>query len=133
MIRRIRRTLPWFGVVAALLLLALPVHADDIEPDPYAEEEAEPETAAEPDFYAEEEAEPETTAEAGPNIASKIFDVVPVRVFYGLRFVAGLPFFAFYPLTLASGFQEDVVALLWTEPFEATFLRPLGEPPGDYY
>jgi hypothetical protein len=36
-------------------------------------------------------------------------------------------------LTLASGFQEDVVALLWTEPFEATFLRPLGEPPGDYY
>jgi hypothetical protein len=117
MIRRIHRTLPWFGVVVALLLLALPVHADGIEPDPYAEEEAEPETAA----------------ESGPNIASKIFDVVPIRVLYGLRFVAGLPFFAFYPLTLASGFQEDVVALLWTEPFEATFLRPLGEPPGDYY
>jgi opacity protein-like surface antigen len=53
MIRRIRRTLPWFGAVAALLLLALPVQADEIEPEPYVEEkveeEAAPETAAEPD------------------------------------------------------------------------------------
>ena len=113
----IRRTLPWFGVVAALLLLALPVHADGIEPDPYAEEEAEAEAAA----------------ESGPHIVGKIFDVVLIRVFYGLRFAIGLPFFAFYPLTLGSGFQQDVVAQLWTEPFEATFLRPLGEAPGDYY
>ena len=37
MIRRIRRTLPWLGAVAALLLLALPVQADDIEPDPYVD------------------------------------------------------------------------------------------------
>ena len=117
----IRRTLPWFGVVAALLLLAPPVHADGIEPDPYAEEEAEPETAA----------------ESGPDRVNKFLrkahDVVNIRPLYVIRLVAGLPFFAFYPLTLASGFQEDVVALLWTEPFEATFLRPLGEPPGDYY
>ncbi len=117
MIRRIRRTLPWFGVVAALLLLAAPVHADGIEPDSDAEEEAELETAA----------------ESGPDLATKVFDVVPMRFpLYFSRFVLGLPFFAFYPLTLVSGYDEDVVAFLWTEPFEATFLRPLGESPGDY-
>ena len=112
----IRRTLPWFGVVAALLLLALPVHADGIEPDPYAEEEAEPETAAESD---------DITANA-------ILDLVLIRPLYLARFVVGVPFFIFYPLTLESGFNEDAVALLWTEPFEATFLRPLGESPNDY-
>jgi hypothetical protein len=121
MIRRIRRTLPWFGVVAALLLLAPPVHADGIEPDPYAEEEAEPETAA------------ESSPDRVNKFLRKAHDVVNIRPLYVIRLVAGLPFFAFYPLTLASGFQVDVVRQLWTEPFEATFLRPLGEPPGDYY
>ena len=49
MIRRIRRSLPWFGAVAAVLLLALPVQADDIEPEPYVEEEVvEPEPESRP-------------------------------------------------------------------------------------
>ena len=99
MICRIRRTLPWFGVVAALLLLALPVQADDIEPEPYVEEEVEPEPEPAPEVEAEveEEAEPETAAESGPSIQSKINDVVFVRLLYVARFVAGLPFFVFYP------------------------------------
>ena len=134
MIRRIRRSLPWFGAVAAVLLLALPAQADDIEPEPYVEEEvAEPEPEPEPEVVAEveEEAEPEVAEEPARNI-EKAFDLVLVRPLYVARWLAGLPFFVFYPLTLASDYSEDVVALLWTEPFEATFHRPLGESPDDY-
>ncbi len=130
MIRRIRRSVPWFGAVAAVLLLALPVQADDIEPEPYVEEEVvepEPEVVAE----VEEEAEPEVAEEPSNNI-EKAIDLVLVRPLYVARFVVGLPFFVFYPLTLGSGFDSYVVRLLWTEPFEATFQRPLGESPSDY-
>ena len=132
MICRIRRTLPWFGVVAALLLLALPVQADDIEPEPYVEEEVEPEPEPAPEVEAEEEAEPETAAEPDRNITNAIFDCLLVRPLYVARLVVGLPFFVFYPLTLGSGYAQDVVDLLWTEPFDAPFRRPLGESPDDY-
>jgi hypothetical protein len=132
MIRRVRRSLPWFGAVAAVLLLALPVQADDIEPEPYVEEEvAEPEPEPEVVAEVEEEAEPEVAKEPQRNI-EKAIDLVLVRPLYVARWLAGLPFFVFYPFTLASDYSEDVVALLWTEPFEATFLRPLGESPDDY-
>ena len=134
MIRRIRRTLPLFGAVAALFLLALPVQADDIEPEPYVEEEVEepePEVEEEAEPEVEEEAEPEVEEESSRNI-EKFMDLVVVRPLYVARFVVGLPFFVFYPLTLGSGYDEDVVAFLWTEPFEATFQRPLGESPGDF-
>ena len=134
MIRRIPRTLPWFGAVVALLMLALPVQADEMEPEPYVEEEVE-----EPEPYVEEEAEPEVEEEAEPEVEEessrnieKFIDLVMVRPLYVARFVVGLPFFVFYPFTLGSGHGEDVVAFLWTEPFEATFQRPLGESPGDY-
>jgi hypothetical protein len=110
-------------------LLALPVQADDIEPEPYVEEEVEPEP--EPEVEAEEEAEPEIAAESSRNI-EKFIDLFVVRPLYFGRFVVGLPFFVFYPFTLASGYNEDVVAQLWTDPFEATFKRPLGESPDDY-
>jgi hypothetical protein len=134
MIRRIRRSLPWFGAVVAVLLLALPVQADDIESEPYVEEEvAEPEPEPEPEVVAEveEEAEPEVAEEPSRNI-EKALDLVLVRPLYVARLVVGLPFFVFYPFTLGSGYAEDVVALLWTEPYEATFHRPLGESPDDY-
>jgi hypothetical protein len=136
MIRRIRRSLPWFGAVAAVLLLALPVLADDIEPEPYVEEEvAEPESEPEPEpevvAEVEEEAEPEVEEEPSRNI-EKAIDLVLVRPLYLARLVVGLPFFVFYPFTLESGYAEDVVALLWTEPYEATFHRQLGESPDDY-
>jgi len=132
MIRRIRRSLRWFGAVAAVLLIALPVQADDIEPEPYVEEEVvEPEPEPEVVAEVEEEAEPEVAEESAPNI-EKAFDLVLVRPLYVARLVVGLPFFVFYPLTLGSGYAEDVVDLLWTEPYEATFRRPLGESPDDY-
>jgi len=146
MMRRIRRTLllasplplAVLGMAAALLLLALPVQADDIEPEPYVEEEVEePEPEPEPapvvEAEVEEEepeAEPEFEEEEYGNIM-KFLDLTLVRPLYVARLVVGLPFFVFYPFTIGSGYDEDVVALLWTEPFEATFQRPLGETPGD--
>jgi hypothetical protein len=131
MFRRIRRTLPWFATIGALLLLALPAQADDIEPEPYVEEEVEPEPEPEPEPEYEKEAEPEVAEESDRNI-EKALDLVLVRPLYLSRLVVGLPFFIFYPLTIPSGWDEDVVALLWTDPYEATFKRPLGEAPGDY-
>jgi hypothetical protein len=120
------------GVVAALVLPALPVQADDIEPEPYVEEEvAEPEPEPVVEAKAEVEEEPELEEESAGNIL-KFLDLVLVRPLYVARLVVGLPFFVFYPLTIGSGYNEDVVALLWTEPYEATFERPLGEAPGDY-
>lgn len=127
MIRRIRHTLPWFGVVVALLMLALPVQADEMEPDPYAEEEVE----AEPEPEVEELAETGSAAEPD-HYERLLFDVVVLRPLQFARLVVGVPFFIFYPFTIASGYDEDVVELLWTEPFEATFYRPLGEVPSDY-
>jgi hypothetical protein len=125
----IRRTLPWFATIAALLLLALPAQADDIEPEPDVEEEVEPEPEPEPEY--EEEEEPEVAEESDRNI-EKFFDLMLVRPLYLSRLIVGMPFFIFYPFTIPSGWDEDVVALLWTEPYEATFKRPLGEAPGDY-
>ena len=136
MIRRIRRNLLLasplvvLGAVAAFLLPALPVQADDIEPEPYVEEVIE-EPEPEPVVEAEVEEEPEIEEESARNI-EKFLDIVLVRPLYVARLAVGLPFFVFYPLTIGSGYDEDVVALLWTEPYEATFKRPLGEAPGDY-
>jgi len=132
----IRCILPWFGALAALGLLALPVQADEIEPEPYVEETVEaPEPKPEPVVEAEaevEEAEEPEVAEGSKRIIAKSLDLLLVRPLYAARLVVGLPFFVFYPLTIASGYDEDVVALLWTDPYEATFDRPLGEAPGDY-
>jgi hypothetical protein len=138
MIRRIHRCLPCLGAVAALLLPALPLQADEIEPEPYVEEEmAEPEP--EPEVVAEPEVEPEVEEAAAPEEVEeptrnieKFFDLVIVRPLYFSRLVIGLPFFVFYPFTIASGYDVEVVALLWTEPYQATFERPLGEAPEDY-
>jgi len=136
MIRQIRRNLLLasplvvLGAVAAFLLPALPVQADDIEPEPYVEEVIEePEPVVEAEVEVEEE--PELEEESARNI-EKFLDIVLIRPLYVARLVVGLPFFVFYPLTIGSGYDEDVVALLWTEPYEATFERPLGEAPGDY-
>ncbi len=129
MIRRTRRSLPWLGAVPALLLLALPVQADEIESEPYFEEEVEPEPEPEVEVAVEEETE---TASESNRMFEKTIDAAIIRPLYFSRLVVGLPFFIFYPLTVASGWSEDAVGLLWTDPYEATFVRPLGEPPGDY-
>jgi len=140
MIRRIRRSLPCLGAVAALLLPALPVQADEIEPEPYVEEEmAEPASEPEPEPAVVAEAEPEVEEAEAPEVEEetdnnieKFFDLAIVRPLYFSRLVIGLPFFVFYPLTLGSGYASDVVDLLWTEPYQATFERPLGEAPEEY-
>ena len=149
MIRRIRRNLLLasplvaLGAVTGLVLPALPVQADEIEPESYVEEEVEePEAVVEAEVAEEVEAdieaeveeeiaEEEIEEESSRNI-ERFLDLVIVRPLYVARLVVGLPFFVFYPFTIASGYDEDVVALLWTEPYAATFDRPLGEAPGDY-
>jgi hypothetical protein len=152
MVSRFRCSLPWLGAAAVLLLLPLPVRADEIDPEPYVEEELEEEVEAELEDEAEleeeaaleEEAEleeeaaleeaiedeTEVTAPSGRNI-SKAFDIVLLRPLYFVRLVAGLPFFIFYPMTIGSDWDDDVVTVLWTDPYEVTFVRPLGDPFGD--
>ncbi|MBW2543244.1 MAG: hypothetical protein JRF15_14255, partial [Deltaproteobacteria bacterium] len=107
MIRRIRRNLllasplAVWGAIAALVLPALPVQADDIEPEPYVEEaveepEAEPEPVIEAELEeVEEEDEAESEEESARNI-EKFLDLVLVRPLYIGRLVVGLPFFVFY-------------------------------------
>jgi hypothetical protein len=159
MMRRIQRCLSCYrpscllscllglGVVAALLLPALPMQADEIEPEPDVEEtvaEPEPKVVAEPEAEAvaepEAEAEPDAEAAEASEAAEesdrnieKFLDLAIVRPLYFARLVVGLPFFVFYPFTLASGLESDVVSLLWTEPYAATFERPLGEAPEEAY
>ena len=134
MIRRIRRSLWWFGAVAAVLLLALPVQADDIEPEPYVEEAAlEPEPEPEPEVEAEKEAKTETaatTASNGPGIGSKIFDCVILRPFGLVTTIIGGAFFV-PAAALASPSGADNIQTAWEHfvltPVEDTFQRPLGE------
>ena len=134
MIRRIRRTLPWFGAVVALLMLALPVQADEMEPDPYVEEEveSEPEPEPEPEPEVAKQAEAGFAAEPG-HYVGVIFDAVVLRPLQFARLVVGVPFlYLNIPFAVVCGYDEDLVDLLWTEPFEATFYRPLGEVPSEY-
>ena len=133
MIRRIRRSLRWFGAVAAVLLLALPVQADDIEPEPYVEEAVvEPEPEPELEVEAEKEAKTETAAAAsdGPGIGSKIFDCVILRPFGLVTTIIGGIFFV-PAAALASPSGADNIQTAWEHfvltPVENTFQRPLGE------
>ena len=132
MIRRIRRSLRWFGAVAAVLLLALPVQADDIEPEPYVEEAVvEPEPEPEPEVEAEKEAKTETAAASnGPGIGSKIFDCVILRPFGLVTTIIGGAFFV-PAAALASPSGADNIQTAWEHfvltPVENTFQRPLGE------
>ncbi|HXV36059.1 MAG TPA: hypothetical protein VEC18_02855 [Myxococcota bacterium] len=149
-----RGCLRWLVAAAALLLLASPAPADEIEPEPYPEqgseepapsgavdaEEAEPaaDAAAADDTDTDTDTDGEAAEAAGepaadePNIA-RAFDFVLLRPLYLVRLAAGLPFFVFYPLTISSGWEDDVVSALWTDPYEATFVRPLGESFGEDY
>ena len=146
MIRRTHRSQRWFGLVAAVLLLALPVQADDIEPEPYVEEEvAEPEPEAE----VEEEARTETAAAVaskGPGVGAKIFDCAVLRPFGLVTTIAGGAFFVpaaalasgvlFVPPTMLFDHRYcahvvEGTKTAWdhfvAQPAENTFTRPLGE------
>jgi hypothetical protein len=153
MIRSSRRSLPWFGAVAALLLLALPAQADGIEPEPYVEEEVvepEPDPVVEPEPEAEAREEAETqvraAASSGPSVGSKIFDCAVLRPFGLVKTIAGGAFFVpaaalasgvlFVPPTMLFDhrYRAHVVEgtkTAWehfvAQPAENTFTRPLGE------
>ena len=133
MIRRIQRSLRWFGAVAALLLLPLPVQADDIEPEPYVEEaEVEPEPEPEPEVEVEKAAVTETAAAAssGPGIGSKIFDCAVLRPFGLVRTILGGVFFV-PAAVLSAPSGADNIQAAWEHfvltPVDDTFKRPLGE------
>ena len=136
MIRRTHRSPRWFGVVAAVLLLALPVLADDIEPEPYVEEavvEPAPEPEPEPEVEVEKEAKTETAAAAasnGPGIGSKIFDCAVLRPFGLATTIVGGALFV-PAAALASPSGADNIQTAWEHfvltPVENTFQRPLGE------
>jgi hypothetical protein len=104
-----RRSLPWFGMIAVLLLLPLPVRAADLE------QRAATEAAA---------------ADSGPSVASKIFDCAVLRPF-GLAgvIIGGALFVPTAALASSSGskniqaaWEHFVVAQV-----ENTFKRPLGD------
>ena len=131
MIQRIRRSRPWIGAVAALPLLALPVQADDIEPEPYVEEDLEPEPEVEAEV--EEEAETETAALAthsGPSVGSKIFDCAVLRSFGFTATIIGGAFFVPAAVLVSPSGTESIQAA-WEHfvvaPVAETFKRPLGE------
>ena len=131
MIRRIRRSMRWFGAIAALLLLPIPVHADDIEPEPYVEENLEPEPKAE----AEEAPATEiaaASASTGPGVGSKIFDCIFLRPFGFARTILGGALFVPAVALAAPGGAENIEEawdLFVGVPVEDTFKRPLG---GDF-
>jgi len=130
MTRRTRRSLPWFGAVSAILLLALPVRADDIEPEPYVEEEvAEPEPEAE--AVVEKPVETETAAATNrPSVGSKIFDCAVLRPFGFVTTVIGGAFFV-PAAVLASASGAEGVQAAWEHfvltPVDNTFKRRLGD------
>jgi len=131
MIRRIRRSMRWFGAIAALLLLPIPVHADDIEPEPYADEDLEPEPKPKVETAVEKEAVTETaTTPTGPSVGSKIFDCMVLRPFgFAATLIGGALFVPAAALSWPGGAESVDVA--WqtfvVSQVEDTFKRPLGD------
>ena len=130
MIRRNCCSLVWFGAVAAALLLALPALADEIEPEPYVEEEAvEPEP--EPVVEAEVEEEVESkVAEQRARRFDQVFDLIVLRPFgLGMTAVGAALFVPAAVLASPSG--AEGILEVWEQfvvpSMESTFKHPLGE------
>jgi len=128
MIRRNCHSLLWFGAAAAVLLLALPALADEIEPEPYVEEEA---VESEPEPVAEVEKEVESNvANQRDRNFDQLFDLIILRPL-GLAgtLVGGALFVPAALMASPSGAEgirgawEVFVAPL----YESTFQNPLGE------
>jgi len=134
MIPNIRRPLRWFGAVAALLLLALPVWADDVEPEPEAE------------VWKEAETQARAAASSGPSVGSKIYDCAVLRPFGLITTIVGGVFFVpaaalasaafFVPPTVLFEQRDrarvvESITIAWEHlvapPLENTFTRPLGD------
>ena len=130
MIRRNCRSLLRFGAVAAALLLALPALADEIEPEPYVEEEAvEPEPEPVVEAEVEEEVESEV-AKKREHELDQLFDLVILRPFnLGATIVGGVFFVPAALLASPSG--AEGIQAAWEHfvapSLERTFKTPLGE------
>jgi hypothetical protein len=131
MIRRNCRPLLWFGAVAAALLLALPALADEIEPEPYVEEEAvEPEPEPEPEPVVEAEVEEEVAKQRDRNF-DQLFDLIIMRPFlFGMTLVGGAVFLPAALMASPSGAEgvQEAWEYFVVPSFESTFKRPLGAP-----
>jgi hypothetical protein len=130
MIRRNCHSLLWFGAVAAALLLALPALADEIEPEPYVEEEAvEPEPEPVIEAEVEEEVEPEVAKQRNPTF-DRVFDAMILRPFGLVTTIVGGAFFLPAAL-LASPSGGEGIRAAWDHfvapSAERTFMTPLGE------
>jgi hypothetical protein len=130
MIRRNCRSLLRFGAVAAALLLALPALADEIEPEPYAEEEAvEPEPEPVVEAEVEEEVEAKVAKQRNP-IFDQVFDAIILRPFGLVTTIVGGAFFLPAAL-LASPSGAEGIQAAWEHfvapSVERTFKTPLGE------
>jgi len=117
------------ALVFALLLFALPVQADDIEPEPFVEqgiEEAEPESVIE----AEEVDAAEEIGDAVANNTAKVaFDVAIIRPLLFVRLVAGCVISAPVALLSLTGGVEnvkDMMDVFVYQPYWDTFTEPLG-------
>ena len=111
-------------LVAALLLVALPVWADEVEPEPYVEQEVEPEP--EPEVEAEVEYQGNTAGED----AMEIYDFFVLRPIDFAAAAVGVAFFV-PAAVLASASGVYGIADAWeffvVAPMKYTFTRPLGE------
>ena len=129
MIRRNRCSLLRFGAVAAALLLALPALADEIEPEPYVEEEAvEPEPEPEP--VVEAEVEEKVARQRAPFI-DEYLDLMIMRPFLFGRTLVGAAVFVPAAVLASPGGAENIQDAwdIFVAPLvESTFIRPLGEP-----
>jgi len=131
MIRRNCRSLLWFGAVAAAVLFALPALADEIEPEPYVEEEAvepEPEPEPEPVVEAKEE---EEVAKQRPPFIDEYLDLMIMRPFLFATTLVGAAVFV-PAAVMASPSGAEGIREAWetfvVPSYESTFKRPLGEP-----
>ncbi len=131
MIRRNCCSLLRFGAVAVALLLALPALADEIEPEPYVEEEA---VEPEPEPVVEAEVEEEVESKVAKQRARKfdqVFDLIIMRPFGLVTTTVGYVFFVPAAL-MASPSGAEGVQDAWEHfvapSLESTFKRPLGEP-----
>ena len=130
MMSRNSRFLLRFGAVAAALLLALPALADDIESEPYVEEEV-VESEVEPAVEAEvEEEKAAAFARQRERDLDQLFDLVILRPFGLVTTVVGGAFFLPAAL-LASPTGAEGIQAAWEHfvapSVERTFKTPLGE------
>ena len=130
MIRRNCNSLLRFGAVAAALLLALPALADEIEPEPYAEEAAvEPEPEPVVEAEVEEEVESKVAKQPDRDL-EQLFDLVILRPFGLVTTVVGGVFFIPAALMASLSGAEGIQAA-WEHfvapSVERTFNTPLGE------